>query len=602
MTESGQRGTGRQDESEKNGNSDKSGPSPDTGTPPEKTGIPAVSGWNRFRRSANPEIELIPMEVGPASVGKRQKSRPKHLHFILPLITIAAFLLFVYGMWRFFWSPEPIAKTVVAQAVVGLLSPDDKGEAIRAIRVKETDIKPFPLLAAKPDVGSVVSPTAINLLVMARDVEANLYDTLMVVSLDPDNGRIHLLNIPRDLYVDYSPEAVALIRKRLPNINSDPGLRKINAAHKLGKLIKYREGSSRFGSPDYDFTADLIEEMFSLSIDDFVYIYPESFKKIVDEFGGVRLDVPYSMRYSDPTQDLKIDLQAGQQLLDGFNAEGFVRFRKGYNSSGKWFEIGDLGRKENQNIFVKAFMEQNLTLGKMGKIISLANRYTEFMETSLTGATKIGDYAQFGTSLIAKKFVTEPVILETRYQKIFGHEQFVLGSGVKNAKSVAEAGTGGSGAGQSAPSDVKPAKATPKPANATTEGGVKVPDPAASPSPSPAASESASPEALASPDASANPGTTASPGPSVIPEATATPAASASPGVTAVPAASASPGATAVPAASASPGATAAPAALASPDAVAASAELANPDATAVSAASETPAPPALATAAVPVP
>jgi len=438
-------------------------------------GIGNVSGngsGNRYGNGSGGQPPFGgPAGGGPAG-GKKKSSRT------FAVVGVLLVLFLAYGLYRYFWSPEPIAESPVGQAVAGLLSPDDKGESLRANRVHEANIKPFPLLAAKPDIADVVSPSAINILVIARDVEANLYDTLLVVSMNPGNGKVRLINIPRDLYVDYSKEAVALIRPRLANINSDPALRKINAAHKLGKIIKYRADTSRFGTPDYDFTADLIEEMFSLSIDDFVFVKPESFREIVDRFGGVRVDVPFAMRYSDPTQDLKIDLQAGEQLLDGVNAEGFVRFRKGYNSKGKWFEIGDLGRKENQNLFVKAFMEQHLTLGKMGLILDLANNYTNYMETSIVGDKKVGDYAQLGKNLIKATLAIEPVELETKYQKINGHQQFVLGSGITKPGSSE---TGGKNPDKT--SDKGGTTATPKPSESAspqedtaTEGAIDAPD------------------------------------------------------------------------------------------------------------------------------
>ncbi len=454
---------------------------------------------------------------GQPPAGGPGAKKKKH-HRVLLVVGIILLLVLAYGIYRYFWAPEPIAKTAVGQAVAGLFSPDDKGEAIRANRDHEANIKPFPLLAAKPDIGPIVSPSAINILVIARDMEANLFDTLLIVSMDQDTGKVRLINIPRDLYVDYSPKAVSLIKPHLSNINSDPALRKINAAHKLGKIIKYRVDSSRFGTPDYDFTADLIEEMFSLSIDDFIFVKPESFRNIVDEFGGVRVDVPYSMRYSDPTQNLKIDLQAGEQLLDGYNAEGFVRFRKGYNSKGKWFEIGDLGRKENQNLFVKAFMEQQLTLGKMGKIMDLANHYTEYMETSIVGDQKVGDYAQLGKNLIQAKFVIESVTLETKYQKINGHEQFVLGGGILNPAKTTDSGKSSGGKPGVKPTP-KPAASTPPAVEVPSDGGVVVPVESPTPTPDPA---TASPDGSI-PDGSEPTEPTPSPdGSTVAPEASGT--------------------------------------------------------------------------------
>lgn len=343
-----------------------------------------------------------------------------------------ALLLVLFGVWKFFLAPEPGMETPVGQAVTSLLQKNDKGQAIRALREREKNEKPFPLLREKPDMPPLVSPSAINLLIMARDVEANLYDTLLVVSMNPEDGAVRLINVPRDLFVDYSEEAVSRISRKISGINESAALRKINAAHKLGKLIGYREENPRFHSPDYDFTADLLEELLGLSIDDVVFIHHESFRKIVDEFGGVEVEIARGMRYSDPVQKLRINLQPGVQVLNGEDAEGFVRFRKGTDQNGKYYEIGDLGRKENQNAFVKAFMDQHLTLGNVNRIVSLTNRYTEFVETSVVGQVKISQYTQLAKSLIAAKFNIVPITLQTGYQKVLGTSHLVLGNGMEN--------------------------------------------------------------------------------------------------------------------------------------------------------------------------
>ncbi len=417
---------------------------------------------------------------GPVGDGVPPDGPRRGKRRILPILGVVFGILLSYGVWRYFWAPDPIAETPVGQAVAGLLQRNDKGESIRAARAEEKDRKPFPILAAVPDMPAIVSPSAINLLVMARDVEANLYDTLLIASMNPDNGSIRLINVPRDLYVQYSDEAVSRISKKIKGINSEPALRKINAAHKLGKLIKYREDDSRFGTPDYDFTADLLEEMFSLSIDDYVFINHDAFRRIVDEFGGVKIDVPYGMNYHDPYQDLDIDLDPGPQLLDGADAEGFVRFRKGRDENGKYFEIGDLGRKENQNLFVKAFLDQHLTVGNIGRLVSTANRYTEYVETSVVGDVKVGKYAQLAKTLVAAKLQVTPVTLETDMQKIGGHSHLVLAGGVRDSNY-----TGGSGSAKGG-KDNAGGKASPAPQAS--------PEPSVEPTPA-APGASASPEA-----------------------------------------------------------------------------------------------------------
>ena len=61
------------------------------------------------------------------------------------------------------------------------------------------------------------------------------------------------------------------------------------------------------------------------------------------------------MNYEDATQNLYIHLQKGMQHLDGEQAMGLVRFRKGYASQ-------DIQRTKVQQEFLKALAKQCLSL------------------------------------------------------------------------------------------------------------------------------------------------------------------------------------------------------------------------------------------------
>ena len=87
----------------------------------------------------------------------------------------------------------------------------------------------------------------------------------------------------------------------------------------------------------------------------------DAFVDIVDLMGGIEFDVPMDMFYEDPSQDLYIDLKAGLQKLDGYEAMGLVRFRKGYVDQ-------DLGRVDIQRQFISACMDQWLTISNIGKV------------------------------------------------------------------------------------------------------------------------------------------------------------------------------------------------------------------------------------------
>ena len=73
------------------------------------------------------------------------------------------------------------------------------------------------------------------------------------------------------------------------------------------------------------------------------------------------------MKYSDPYQDLYIDLQKGMQHLDGDKSEQLVRFRR--------YKNGDIDRIKVQQDFLHALIEQQLKVSNIGKIskISIKN-------------------------------------------------------------------------------------------------------------------------------------------------------------------------------------------------------------------------------------
>jgi len=61
-----------------------------------------------------------------------------------------------------------------------------------------------------------------------------------------------------------------------------------------------------------------------LPVDSYVIINLDLFENVVDALGGVEVNVPYRMLYSDRAAGLSIDLQPGPQVLDG--AAAVARF------------------------------------------------------------------------------------------------------------------------------------------------------------------------------------------------------------------------------------------------------------------------------------
>ena len=157
-----------------------------------------------------------------------------------------------------------------------------------------------------------------NILFLGMDREAGLTDVMMLINVNSTAERVTVAHIPRDTYAEYT----------------DASYKKLNGAY-----------NSTGGAAE---TAEFLESAMGIEIDHHVCIGLDTFAKIVDAIGGVEIDLPIDMRYSDPDQGLYIDLRAGRQTLDGKTAEQFVRFRAEYAD-------GDLGRIDAQKLFMSAF-------------------------------------------------------------------------------------------------------------------------------------------------------------------------------------------------------------------------------------------------------
>lgn len=173
-------------------------------------------------------------------------------------------------------------------------------------------------------------------LVMGTDRSAKLTDSIFLVTLNESEKNAHILQIPRDTYANYT----------------DKDYKKLNGAmNVLGE----------------NGVKDLLSEALGVKIDFFVILDLSCLRSVVDAIGGVDVDIPQDMHYSDPAQGLEIHLPAGMHRLDGVKAEQFVRYRSGYVNA-------DLGRLDAQKLFMQAFAKKccALTASQMLHVTGLA--------------------------------------------------------------------------------------------------------------------------------------------------------------------------------------------------------------------------------------
>lgn len=181
-------------------------------------------------------------------------------------------------------------------------------------------------------------------------VNGNLTDFIMLGQYDPNTREIDLISIPRDTNVGN-----ASIDGKINSVYSSKGINEIK---------------------------NQVTKITGIEVDYYVWFKAKILRQLVDEIGGVTVDVPMNMNYDDPAQDLYIHLKKGTQTLTGSQAEQFVRFRK--NNDGTGYAGGDIERTKTQQQFIKAFISQLLKAENISKIATLIDIVIDGTKTDVT--------------------------------------------------------------------------------------------------------------------------------------------------------------------------------------------------------------------------
>lgn len=201
-----------------------------------------------------------------------------------------------------------------------------------------------------------------TVLCLGFDETRSNSDVIMLFHFDIINDKINILQIPRDSFVpDFT--------------NSETG--KINSVYTLGdeNLIPIQR------------VVDAVRDTFGIPIDRYITTGCDDIVDMVDIIGGIPINLPEQVIYSYD----KV-LYPGEQVLNGEQAELFVRARKGYNE-------GDIGRVKAQRIFLAAAMEKALDLGHIQLTKFLTEVYNKgYIGTDLT-LQEMSILSDFGSSI-----------------------------------------------------------------------------------------------------------------------------------------------------------------------------------------------------------
>lgn len=168
-------------------------------------------------------------------------------------------------------------------------------------------------------------------------------DTMMLFTVDPVGLSASILSLPRDLWVE------------IPGFGPD----KINQAHFLGESYDYPEGGPGLA-------VDTVEAALGVEVDYYVTINFDAFVQLVDEIGGIDLEVPETIDdRSYPDNCYGYDpfyIEAGSQHLDGEEALKYARTRITFG--------GDIDRAGRQQQVVMAVRDKVLRFEMIPQLLT----------------------------------------------------------------------------------------------------------------------------------------------------------------------------------------------------------------------------------------
>jgi len=197
----------------------------------------------------------------------------------------------------------------------------------------------------------LIPKTNILILGLDKGVEIHRSDSILVVHLDPQGNKANILSVPRDTLVAVPGR----------------GLDKINHSFAYGGA---------------ELTRQTVENFLKIKIPYYVTIDISGLEKMIDEIGGVRIDVEKRMFYVDYAQNLYVDLKPGMQTLNGRDSLSYLRYRHDRE--------GDFGRITRQQKFVGALTKKMMQGGTFFSYPKLMLKFLSYLQTNLNTKEVLG--------------------------------------------------------------------------------------------------------------------------------------------------------------------------------------------------------------------
>lgn len=242
----------------------------------------------------------------------------------------------------------------------------------------------------KGEQSSILKEDRTNIVFLGRGGDNHpggfLTDSIMVVSIDSKDKKLAMINVPRDLYVPIKGHGQAKINEAYADGYNDYMAKSCKSKKKDDCRNEAQKAAANL-------SRQTISEVFGVPIHYYVTADFEGFEKVIDELGGIDVNVEKTI-YDPlfPADNMKsyapFTLKAGQQHLSGVTALKYARSRE---------TTSDFDRSRRQQQIILATKDKAISSGVLTnpkKIVSLTSILGDHLRTDLS-SNEIKDLMTF---------------------------------------------------------------------------------------------------------------------------------------------------------------------------------------------------------------
>ncbi|KRF12220.1 LCP family protein [Paenibacillus sp. Soil787] len=163
-------------------------------------------------------------------------------------------------------------------------------------------------------------------------------DVMMLFRINPQTHQGTVVSIPRDLEIEADKSG-------------------LDGSHKANYFYAYYYNKNK--ETALHETKRLFSDVYQVPIDYMAVINFEGFRKLIDQLGGMTVEVDMDMRYQDASDGTDIHLNKGKQQLNGKQVLDFIRYRKSNLGTA---ESSDMERNQREQQVLNQLLDKLTTL------------------------------------------------------------------------------------------------------------------------------------------------------------------------------------------------------------------------------------------------